>query len=123
MSAAESLPARTERSAGQFATTHWSVVLAAGENGSPQSSEALEKLCRTYWYPLYAYIRQRTRSPHDAEDLTQEFFFRAATSCAERKPASEQFGTAITSPRALPSARLVARATHFHFGVRVERNL
>src|SRR5213083_3311319 len=59
-----------------FASTHWSVVLAAGQGASPQAAEALEKLCRTYWYPLYAYVRRRGESPHDAQDLTQEFFAR-----------------------------------------------
>jgi RNA polymerase sigma factor (sigma-70 family) len=57
-------------------TTHWSVVLSARDQSSPQSAEALEKLCRTYWYPLYAFARWQGRSPHDAEDLTQEFFAR-----------------------------------------------
>lgn len=60
----------------QFATTHWSVVMAAGGEDLPQRSEALEKLCRSYWYPLYAYIRRRGFSPEDAQDLTQEFFAR-----------------------------------------------
>lgn len=59
-----------------FATTHWSVVLAAGEAGTPQSSAALEKLCRTYWYPLYAHIRRRGYSEEEAKDLTQELFER-----------------------------------------------
>ena len=59
-----------------FLTTRWSVVLSAREKGSPQSAEALEKLCRAYWYPLYAYIRRLGHSPADAEDLTQEFFAR-----------------------------------------------
>jgi len=59
---------------GVFATTHWSVVLAAGRNNTPQAIEALEKLCRTYWYPLYAYLRRRGCSEHDAQDLTQGFF-------------------------------------------------
>jgi len=57
-----------------FATTHWSVVVAAGDAGSPQAHEALERLCQSYWYPLYAYVRRLGRSPHDAQDLTQEFF-------------------------------------------------
>jgi DNA-directed RNA polymerase specialized sigma24 family protein len=59
-----------------FATTHWSMVLRAKEQESPQSGEALENLCRAYWYPLYAYIRRKGHSPHDAQDLTQEFFAR-----------------------------------------------
>lgn len=59
-----------------FATTHWSVVLSAQAKGSPQSVEALETLCRAYWYPLYAYARRAGHCPADAEDLTQGFFAR-----------------------------------------------
>ena len=59
-----------------FTTTHWRVVLAAGHDSSPQAAEALEQLCRTYWYPLYAYVRRRGDNPHDAQDLTQAFFER-----------------------------------------------
>jgi RNA polymerase sigma-70 factor (ECF subfamily) len=57
-----------------FATTHWSVVLAAREGDESRASEAMETLCRTYWYPLYAYVRRQGRSPEDAQDLTQGFF-------------------------------------------------
>jgi RNA polymerase sigma factor (sigma-70 family) len=60
--------------AATFATTHWSVVLAAGQSADAQASEALEQLCRTYWYPLYAYVRRRGHGPEDAQDLAQEFF-------------------------------------------------
>jgi RNA polymerase sigma factor (sigma-70 family) len=63
-------------SAGQFTTTHWSVVLAAGQGESPRATDALEQLCRTYWYPLYAWVRRHGWSPEDAQDLTQEFFAR-----------------------------------------------
>jgi RNA polymerase sigma-70 factor (ECF subfamily) len=59
-----------------FATTHWSVVLGAREVDSSEATGALANLCRTYWRPLYAYIRRRGHSPSDAQDLTQEFFFR-----------------------------------------------
>src|SRR5512137_570451 len=59
-----------------FATTHWSVVLAAGQGDTPQSAAALERLCRTYWYPLYAFVRRRGYSPQDTEDLLQGFFAR-----------------------------------------------
>jgi len=52
------------------------VVLSARKNDSPQSAAALETLCRTYWYPLYAYVRRQGHSPPDAQDLTQEFFAR-----------------------------------------------
>jgi len=64
----------SEPASAQFATTHWSVVLAAGERELPQAAEALEKLCRTYWYPLYVYVRRQGNSPEDAQDLTQIFF-------------------------------------------------
>ena len=59
-----------------FVTTHWSVVLSAREENSAESSAALETLCQSYWYPLYAYVRRQGHSPPDAEDLTQEFFAR-----------------------------------------------
>ncbi len=59
-----------------FATTHWSVVLAAADQEKPEAAAALEKLCRTYWYPLYVDIRRHGHSPEDSRDLTQEFFFR-----------------------------------------------
>ncbi len=59
-----------------FATTHWSLVLSARDRQSPQSAAALEKLCRAYWYPLYAYIRRAGQSKENAEDLTQAFFAR-----------------------------------------------
>jgi RNA polymerase sigma factor (sigma-70 family) len=59
-----------------FHTTHWTVVLAAREKVGNAAQEALASLCSTYWYPLYAFIRRQGASPHEAEDLTQEFFFR-----------------------------------------------
>jgi RNA polymerase sigma-70 factor (ECF subfamily) len=59
-----------------FATTHWTVVLAAGKRSTPQSDRALEELCRTYWFPLYAYVRRHGHTKEDAEDLTQAFFAR-----------------------------------------------
>jgi len=64
------------RQVGQFNTTHWTVVLAAGQSSSPQADAALAKLCETYWYPLYVYVRRQGNSPEDAEDLTQQFFSR-----------------------------------------------
>ena len=59
-----------------FATTHWSVVTAAGEARSKpdQAQRALETLCRAYWYPIYAYARRKGYKPEESEDLTQEFF-------------------------------------------------
>jgi len=62
--------------AGVFSTTHWSVVLEAGGPESPGSAAALERLCQSYWYPLYVVVRRKGYSPHDAQDLTQEFFAR-----------------------------------------------
>ena len=61
---------------GVFATTHWSVVLTAGDGASPAAEAALERLCRTYWFPLYAHLRRRGRGPDDAAELTQELFAR-----------------------------------------------
>jgi RNA polymerase sigma factor (sigma-70 family) len=57
-----------------FVTTHWSVVLSAGDIEALQGSQALEKLCRTYWPPLYGYVRRQGYRPEDAQDLTQAFF-------------------------------------------------
>lgn len=59
-----------------FVTTRWSVVLAAQDKSSPASAEALEAICRAYWSPLYALVRRQGHAPHDAQDLTQEFFAR-----------------------------------------------
>jgi len=59
-----------------FATTHWTVVLAAGQRHTPQSDGALEELCKTYWFPLYAYVRRRGHTKEDAEDSVQAFFAR-----------------------------------------------
>lgn len=68
---------QTSSAAGDiFATTHWSVVVSAGQRHTPQSDHALEELCRIYWFPLYAYVRRRGYAKEDAEDLTQTFFAR-----------------------------------------------
>jgi DNA-directed RNA polymerase specialized sigma24 family protein len=61
---------------GLFVTTHWSVVLAARDKTAPGCTQALEILCQTYWYPLYAFVRSSGYSPPDAQDLTQAFFAR-----------------------------------------------
>lgn len=65
----------THTSAG-FATTRWSVILAASIEGHEDSTRALDQLCATYWPPLYGYLRRQGHSPADAEDLTQAFFAR-----------------------------------------------
>lgn len=61
---------------GRFATTRWSVVLAARDRAAPGWREALEALCGSYWYPLYAFARRSGLAPERAEDVTQEFFAR-----------------------------------------------
>jgi RNA polymerase sigma-70 factor (ECF subfamily) len=66
----------TEKQAGLFTTTHWSVVLAAGQSDAQQAAEALEKLCCTYWYPAYAFLLRSGHDVHTAKDLTQSFFLR-----------------------------------------------
>jgi RNA polymerase sigma-70 factor (ECF subfamily) len=57
-----------------FATTHWSLVKAAGSPDLPESAVALERLCQAYWFPVYAYVRRWGHGPEDARDLTQDFF-------------------------------------------------
>jgi RNA polymerase sigma factor (sigma-70 family) len=75
MAISESNPVGNPAKAPVFATTHWSVVLtAATQNDTTRARNALAQLCRVYWYPLYAYVRRRGHSAHDAQDLTQAFF-------------------------------------------------
>jgi RNA polymerase sigma factor (sigma-70 family) len=64
------------RGAADFATTQWSLVVRAGDRAHPDASAALAALCERYWFPLYAFVRRRGRNPHEAQDLTQEFFAR-----------------------------------------------
>jgi hypothetical protein len=59
---------------GAFGSTHWTAVFAAAQTQSPAAEDALEELCRTYRYPLYAFARRKGLSHEDAEDLTQQFF-------------------------------------------------
>ncbi len=70
----EQPPSQLDRVA--FATTHWTTVLAAKDRRSPHFGPALEWLCRTYWYPLYAYVRRQGYDEESAKDLIQEFFCR-----------------------------------------------
>jgi len=67
------VPASAQNGAVAFTTTQWSVVLDA-QGESPSAQKALEKLCRTYWWPLYGFIRREGYSPEEAQDLTQGFF-------------------------------------------------
>jgi RNA polymerase sigma-70 factor (ECF subfamily) len=69
-SESSSLPGSHQR----FATTRWSVVVAAGQRGTVGSETALATLCESYWYPVYAFLRRRGYKPQDAQDLTQGFF-------------------------------------------------
>ncbi|MEO7413137.1 MAG: sigma-70 family RNA polymerase sigma factor [Opitutaceae bacterium] len=62
------------RGARVFATTRWTLVLQAGGSTSLGTTAALAQLCKTYWYPLYSFVRRGRLSPHDAEDLIQSFF-------------------------------------------------
>ena len=80
---------------GLFPATRWSVVLAATRKDAPESAAALEAICRAYWYPLYAFVRRSGHSPHDAQDLTQEFFCRllAQRWLAEADPAKGKLRT------------------------------
>src|SRR5215469_15654812 len=76
MSSPEQPPDLPGQGAGVFNTTHWSVVVRAGDSRSPEADSAMERLCRTYWYPLYVFVRRKGHSHEDASDLTQAFFAR-----------------------------------------------
>ena len=80
-------------SAAGFHTTHWTVVLAARQNDGAVARAALTDLCQTYWLPLYAFIRRQGLNPHQAEDLTQEFFcqFLERDSLAYVQPTAGKF--------------------------------
>jgi RNA polymerase sigma factor (sigma-70 family) len=69
-------PTPTPFAADEFRTTHWSLVLDAGNRAGREAGAALAELCGRYWYPLYAYVRRRVKDVGEAQDLTQEFFAR-----------------------------------------------
>jgi len=73
---ADDEPIPSPRRRPEFTATSWTVVIQAGDPESPDAQRALEILCHKYWYPLYAYVRRRGYAPAQAEDLTQEFFYR-----------------------------------------------
>ena len=83
------------RASREFPTTHWSLVLHASNDAEPTARSALESLCRLYWFPLYAFVRRRGRTHHEAEDLTQEFFRQllATGSVAKARPERGRFRT------------------------------
>ena len=70
----DSPPVAPEPGSGHFAATHWSMVLQAGQGDAPGATEALENLCRAYWYPVYAWIRGKGHGAVEAQDFAQEFF-------------------------------------------------
>lgn len=92
---AESLHPTTAAAAAQFALTHWSAVLRAGDPDSRAAMDALEELCRVYWFSLYAFARRRGCGPADAEDLTQAFLARLLEHnfVARADPAKGRFRT------------------------------
>ena len=87
-----------------FATTRWTVVLAAGQRHTAQANVALEELCRIYWFPLYAYVRRRGHTREDAEDLVQEFFARFL---------AKNYLAGLASERGRFRAFLLAALKHF----------
>jgi RNA polymerase sigma-70 factor (ECF subfamily) len=90
-------PAQGPGTVARFATTQWTVVLSASRDRSDttHARQALEELCRTYWRPIYAFVRRLGHPPHDSQDLTQEFFARLlATDSLDRvSPAKGRFRT------------------------------
>jgi RNA polymerase sigma factor (sigma-70 family) len=83
----------------QFNTTHWSVVVSAGQHDSEAAFLALDRLCRTYWYPLFAYVRRRGYTEEQAKDLTQTFFAQliAGNYFSDAKPERGRFRTFMLS--------------------------
>jgi RNA polymerase sigma factor (sigma-70 family) len=93
------VPEHLPDGAGQFPATHWSAVLAAGRDDDTRAQEALAALCRTYWYPLYAFVRRQGHGPEDAQDLTQAFFANLLEhrAVAKADPARGRFRTFLLS--------------------------
>ena len=91
--AGTTIPDRTAHA--EFPSTQWSRIANAGDGRSPGGAAALEDLCRAYWLPLYAFLRRRGHSPHDAEDLVQGFLARvlAREDLAEVGPEKGRFRT------------------------------
>jgi RNA polymerase sigma factor (sigma-70 family) len=87
-----------------FPSTHWSRVIAAGSRSSPESREAIADLCKSYWYPLYAFVRRRGHDAHAAEDIVQGFF----TTLLEKDGL-----TAVDRSKGRFRSFLVAACSHF----------
>lgn len=87
-----------------FATTHWSVIVAAQDAATPEAQAALCALCTDYWYPLYGFIRRQGHAPQEAEDLTQEFFARLL---------EKGFLAGVDPARGRFRSFLLAACTHF----------
>jgi DNA-directed RNA polymerase specialized sigma24 family protein len=87
------------RQRGSFPTTHWSLVLHAGNGSESQARAALETLCRQYWYPLYKFVRRSGRPHHEAEDCTQAFLARllAMDGVARARPERGRFRSFLLS--------------------------
>jgi RNA polymerase sigma-70 factor (ECF subfamily) len=101
----------------EFVTTHWSVVLAAGDMASAQADAALAELCRTYWYPLYAFVRRKGHSPHDAQDLTQAFSPAAGEELRRARLIASAAGSApICWQRSRTSSRRMGQARRLKRG-------
>jgi RNA polymerase sigma-70 factor (ECF subfamily) len=81
----------------EFITTHWSAVLKAGETESAETPAALERLCRTYWYPLHAFVRRSGYDPETAKDLTQSFFERRTLGSLSSEGSSRLENVAATA--------------------------
>ena len=81
-------PSPASTTNGLFPRTHWSLIQHPSPTGSPEAQQALEKLCRAYWYPLYAFVRGSGRAHHETEDLVQGYFAsllaRGYLKCADR---------------------------------------
>src|SRR5436190_2019344 len=73
-SVAEGNCVQTAPTSDAFESTQWSIVVSAGNQESPRAQQALAKLCQTYWYPLYVFVRRQGQAPEDAQDLVQGFF-------------------------------------------------
>src|SRR5215813_8929321 len=97
MSSLVPTPPSVPTAAPGFNTTHWTVILQARDPNGTSAREALASLCATYWYPLYAFVRRQGSSPHEAEDLTQEFFcrFLERNAVASVQPSAGKFRSFI----------------------------